>query len=48
MRDEKIIRYEKPELVKYAFYGAKGVVIGAGDSPEQGDITEVCDSDFDE
>ena len=44
MRDEKIIRYEKPELAKYAFSGTKDVLIGA--SP--GDIAEGCDSDFDE
>jgi hypothetical protein len=45
MRDEKVIRYEKPELLKYGFFGA--VLIGAGTS-DQGDIEEDCDTDFDE
>jgi len=44
MRDEKMIRYEKPELVKYAFCGVKGVVTGQ----TQSDIPEGCDSNFDE
>ena len=44
MRDEKIIGYEKPELSKYGFFGA--ALTGNGTSG--GDITEECDSDFDE
>ena len=45
MRDEKMIRYEKPELAKYGLFGVKGVVFGESD---QGDIEEICDSEFDE
>jgi len=45
MRDEKVIRYEKPMLEKYRF--AVTVAVVAGDTP-QGDISEICDSDFDE
>jgi len=47
MRDEKSIRYEKPELAKYAFYGIDGVLTGAP-SPG-GDIDEGCEeTGFDE
>ena len=45
MRDEKIIRYEKPELSKYGLFGTKGVLTGVSPQP---DIPEECDSDFDE
>ena len=45
MRDEKIISYEKPELVKYAFYGVTGVLIG--EASAGGDIDENCDTEFD-
>ena len=47
MRDDAVIRYEKPELVKYGFSGINGVLTGASPSPG-GDIDEGCDSDFDE
>ena len=46
MCDEKVIRYEKPELLKYGFFGAALTVEGT--SPDPGDIDEGCDSDFDE
>ncbi|MBP5532302.1 MAG: hypothetical protein J6Y54_09795 [Lentisphaeria bacterium] len=45
MRDEKVIRYEKPELLKYGFFGA---VLTGDDTDSQGDIPEDCDTDFDE
>ena len=49
MRDEKVIRYEKPELTKYAFFGVNDVLTGASPTPTPGgDIGEGCDSDFDE
>jgi len=49
MRDEKIIRYEKPVLGKYAFYGIEGVLTGASPIVPGGDIEEGCeDSGFDE
>jgi hypothetical protein len=48
MRDEKIIRYEKPEFGKYAFYGIDGVLTGDSPITPGGDIEEECDSGFDE
>jgi len=50
MRDEKMIRYEKPELEKYAFYGINGVLTGAEPGQSQGgDIPEDCmDPGFDD
>jgi len=49
MRDEKIIRYEKPELSKYAFFGVKGVLTGESPITPGGDIEVTCDdSGFDD
>ena len=49
MRDEKVIRYEKPELAKYAFLGIDGVLTGGNSPiPQGGDVDEVCESEFDE
>ena len=47
MKQSDRISYEKPELLKYGFFG---VVEGApaGGLSQGGDITEACDSDFDE
>ena len=47
MKEEKTVRYEKPELLSYGFFG---VVKGDGDEGETqqgGDIPEGCDSTFD-
>ena len=46
MCDEKIIRYEKPELLKYGFFGA--VLTGDGQPSNGGDIEEGCDTEFDD
>ena len=47
MKQEKIVRYEKPALSKYGFLGvAEGAYEGG--LSQGGDITEGCDSDFDE
>ncbi len=46
MKQSDRISYEKPELSKYGFFG---VANGAGEGLSQGgDISEACDSDFDE
>ena len=50
MKKEQGVRYEKPTLTSYAFFG---VVNGDGDADEEGnsqggDMGEGCDSDFDE
>ena len=45
MKEEKIVRYEKPALENYRF----ALKVAAGDEPSQGgNIPEGCDSDFDE
>ena len=45
MKDEKIVRYEKPALETYRF----AVTVAAGESPEPGgDIDEECDTEFDD
>ena len=47
MKQEKIFRYEKPELSKYGFLGvAEGDYEGG--TSQGGDINVSCDSDFDE
>lgn len=47
MRDEKIIRYERPELTKYALFGVNGDP-EPGES-QGGDIPEDCqDPGFDD
>jgi len=48
MKQSDRISYEKPTLSKYGFFG---VANGAGEGPglsQGGDISEACDSDFDE
>ena len=48
MKDNKsTFRYEKPELLKYGFFGSGIVVKGASPVPG-GDIPEECDTEFDE
>lgn len=47
MKDEKIIRYEKPLLSAYRFLCS--VAVGASPTPPPGgDIDEDCDSTFDD
>ena len=47
MKQEKIVRYEKPALSKYGFLGvAEGEYEGG--LSQGGDINVGCDSDFDE
>ena len=45
MKQSDRISYEKPELSKYGFFG---VANGEGGLSQGGDISETCDSDFDE
>ena len=47
MKEEKTVRYEKPVLTSY---GLLGVVKGdyEGGLSTGGDISDECDSDFDE
>ena len=46
MKQSDRISYEKPTLLKYGFFG---VAEGAdGGLSQGGDISEACDSDFDE
>jgi len=50
MKEEKTVRYEKPALSSYRFFGvAKGDDEEWEDGPSGGgDIPEPCDSSFDE
>ena len=48
MCDEKVIRYEKPELLKYGFFGVASVVVGESPIVPGGDIGEGCDTEFDD
>ena len=45
MKQSDRIAYEKPELLKYGFFG---VVEGVGGLSQGGDISEGCDSSFDD
>ena len=45
MKQSDRISYEKPELLKYGFFG---VFSGAVGLSQGGDIPIVCDSDFDD
>ena len=46
MKQNDRIAYEKPALLKYGFFGvAEGDATGLS---QGGDISEGCDSDFDE
>lgn len=47
MKREESIRYEKPQLISYGFLGS---VQGSPDPANSsgGDISEGCDSDFDD
>jgi len=47
MKQSDRISYEKPELSKYGFFGVANGDASGGLS-QGGDISEACDSDFDE
>jgi len=47
MKQSDRISYEKPELSKYGFFGVANGTPSGGLS-QGGDISEACDSSFDE
>ena len=48
MKQSEMISYEKPTLSQYGFFGIANGAPQSGGLSQGGDITEECDSDFDE